>query len=445
MSGRFAFLTVIVGLSLVACGRAATTPVASSTPTRFEPSVTATFTAVSTLGETSTPWPTVDFIDPTEPLGGCPPPPSDVRVPALDDPLNAGDALVQYLNAGGSIERLVEHAYALGVLGDLGAPQGFARPDLNGDGTPEFAISLVEWFEPESPGKVYVAMCEGGAYRIGYASPEDISYPTAQIESAFDMTGDGLDDLLIVRQGCGAHTCFSRVEVVVWYQNALQNRMDDAYFDLPSTGIEVLGPVTDGSYQIYTTGNGVASIGAGPYHRRAVTWGWNQEAKIFGVVEFRFLPSTYRIHFVHDGDRSYALGDYPLALETYNRVIHDITLQDWPSAESAPTLAEGRPQELAAYARFRRILTRLKMDDFASAEVHYQDLIDKHPPGEPGDGFARMGQIFWEEFTASEDFDAACAAAQHFAVVSRAEVIDPLEYGYSNLLYTPEGLCPTSR
>lgn len=43
----------------------------------------------------------------------------------------------------------------------------------------------------------------------------------------------------------------------------LQNLVDDVCFDLPGTGIQLFGPVTDGSYQIYMTGDGVASIGAG--------------------------------------------------------------------------------------------------------------------------------------------------------------------------------------
>lgn len=378
------------------------------------------------------------------PPENCPPPPVDVPIPPIDDVLNYGDFFIEYLNLGGTLERLAEHAEELNLLGDIGVPEGFMRPDLNGDGIPEMVVSLVDWMGSFSEGKVYVAMCEGGEYRLSYASPDRNDFGTAQIDSVFDMTGDSLDDMIIRRRGCGAHTCFEWIEVVVWHEGQLQNQMEDVYFDLPSTGIEFVGPELDGSYQIHMTGNGVASIGAGPYHRRSVTWEWDQDAHLFRPRELELLPSTWRIHFIHDGDQAFTNGNYPQALDAYERVIHDTTLMDWPSAEFAPEFAEQRPQELAAYARFRRILTHLKMDDFALAEVHYQDLIDNHSPGEPGAGFARMGEIFWEEFKISRDFNSACEEAQDFAAANPSEVIEPLDYGYSNLTYTPSGLCPTT-
>lgn len=440
MAHRFALLTAMLTLGLVACSWFTTAPAATPTSMPIEARPTVTSTPRPTLGATLTLSPTAAAL----PSLGCPPPPADVPIPEIEDVLNFGDALVQYLNAGGSIERLAEQADAVGVLGDIGVLQGFMQSDLNGDDIPEIAISLVNWMDSFQEGKIYVAMCESGEYRLSYASPDRDDFRTAQIDSVFDMTGDGLDDLVIRRRGCGAHTCSEWIEVVVWHEAQLQDRMEDVYFDLPSTGIEFIGPVSDGLYQIYMTGNGVASVGAGPYHRRAVTWEWDQNAHLFRPGELELLPSPWRIHFVHDGDQAFTNGEYMLALDAYERVIHDDTLQDWPSGELGPTLVEERPQELAAYARFHRILTRLKMDDFTSAEVHYQDLIDNHPSGEPGDGFARMSQIFWDEFAASKDFNSACEEALDFAGANPSRVLDPLDYGYSNLTYTPSGLCPTT-
>ncbi len=43
----------------------------------------------------------------------------------------------------------------------------------------------------------------------------------------------------------------------------LQNLADDVCFGLPGTGNQLFGPVTNGSYQISMTGNGVSLIGAG--------------------------------------------------------------------------------------------------------------------------------------------------------------------------------------
>ena len=316
--------------------------------------------------------------------------------------------------------------------------------DLNGDEIPEIAISLVDLFHGDRPGRVYVAMCQGNQFEMAYMSADNIQYHTAQIDTVFDITGDGLDDLIILLSSCGAHTCFDWLEVVVWSDYKFVDRMSDTYFDLPSTSIEFFGPTTNGSYEIYMTGNGVASVGAGPYHRRAVTWVWDPFAGSFLPTDLSYLPSRWRIHYVHDGDQSFALGNYALALENYNRVINDSTLQDWPNFEWDPEYEESRPSELEAYARFRRILTRLKMGDLESAAVHYQDLIENHPPGAYGQAFAQMGEAFWSEFMASSDFSQACEAAQIFAPVSSSDDMPPLEYGYSNPTYTAAGMCPAS-
>lgn len=361
-------------------------------------------------------------------------------LPEIDDPQNAGQALVGYLNAGGAAEALRELALPASVFNDLGTTGEFALADLNRDGVAEIALSLVDLEDSWQQNRVYVMMCAGGRYQLGYQT--DLQYTDNHIGPAYDLTGDGQDELLIVRSNCGAHTCFEWVAVVSWHNGELANLMQEQSFDLPSTGIQLFGPLMDGSYQIYMTGNGIASVGAGPYQRRSVTWNWDPQPYRFRPGEVRMLPSEYRIHHVHDGDRSFAIGNYALALEFYNRAIRDDALRDWPSQEFASDERRFGRLELAAYARFRRVLTRIKMDDTASAEVHYLDLLDEHPPGEPGDGFAAMGKAFWQEFSASGDYNAACLAAQQYATVHPNQVLAHLEYGYGNPTYAPEGLCP---
>jgi hypothetical protein len=432
-------LALAAMLAVSGCGEAAATPEESETSGQAQ----GLSTPLPATAETPKP---IDKAA-TEALSGpehCPPSTAGVAIPPLEDVLNYGDSLVEYLNAQGSVEVLAQQAEALNLLGNLGVPQGYMQQDLNGDDVPEIAISLVDWMEGFSEGRVYVATCEGGEYRLSYTSPERDDFRTAQIDSAFDLTGDGLDDLIISRRGCGAHTCFEWLEVVTWDGQDLENRMEDIYFDLPSTSIEFIGPAADGSYRVEMTGNGVASVGAGPYHRRAVTWEWDPVAFLFRPGELEYLPSEWRIHFVHDADQAFADGDYLLAFEIYDRVIHDDSLSDWPSDEFAPEIAESRPIELAAYARFRRILTSLMMNDLDSAEIYYQDLIDSHPPGEHGEGFAGMGEAFWGEYYVSGNYDLACAAARQVADTMPTSDLAPLDYGYSNPTYTPAEICPAS-
>ncbi len=393
-------------------------------------------TASPTTEPTATEQPT------TATATGCPPAPRDVPLPEIDDPHNAGEALSTYLNAGGSVDALRELGSEPQVINRLGTSGDFALTDLNGDGFDEVALSLTEPDAFNFQGAVYIAQCRGGRFQIGYQTDDE--YPVNYIGPALDMTGDGIEELLIVRRQCGAHTCFEWPQVIGYRGDRLIDLMQDSYFDLPSTGIQLFGPLMDGSYQIHMTGNGIGSVGAGPYQPRSVTWTWNSDMGRFIPGDIRLLPSDYRIHFIHDGDRSFAVGNYYLALDYYDRAIHDDELLDWPSPEMADELRKYGRQELAAYARFRQMLVRLKMNDFASAEVHYQDLLDSHPPDEPGGGFAAMGRVFWEAYVATGEFDAGCEAAQAYAAANRDSVLVHLDYGYGNPTYTPAGLCPTA-
>ncbi len=434
----------ILGFGLAACGRSTIAPEPSSTPF---PERTTSFP----LERTATP------VIPTrtpEPPGECPPSPAEVQPEPIEDVLEYGDAFLSYLNAGGSFERMAAFAFDQLVVytdelhvinyGGLEVEDTFAQPDLSGDRVPELVMSLVDWWDdPQQHGKVYVAVCERGKYRLGYATQDIGYYWTPTIEGVFDITADGLDDLIIRRVGCGAHTCFARLEVVGWANGELRDWMEDVDFELPSTGIEFVGPAADGSYQIIMTGTGVGSIGAGPYRQRSVTWNWNRQTLLFQPGELELLPSAYRIHTVHDGDDSYAAGDYSQALEYYNRVIQDRTLEDWPTMLVDEAFVDARRLELAGYARFRLILTHIKLEDLEAARADYLDLIRSHPSGTAGNGFARMGEAFWKEFTASGDFSAACLAAQEVAAASPDEFQMALDYGYENRTYLPADLCPT--
>lgn len=455
LSRRFAagaLISIVLTAAVAACnGPINLTEPQSPTSEPTAPTKVPLVTPRIAASDTTTPLeanPTVTaapFVQPTEPPpnpSGCPPAPAEVPISPIEDVANYGDELLRYLNAGGSLDALAAYAGDQHLLGEVGVGQAIAQPDLDGDGVVEQVISLVDYASADRVGMVYVLMCRGGSYRLEYSTGDRIDYPTAQIYATFDATGDGLDDVLIQLSGCGAHTCFKWLEVVSWGGTGLDDRMADTQFYLPSTSIQVFGPMTDGSAKIVMTGNGVASVGAGPYRRQQVTWEWQSQAGYFRPMELRNLPSEYRIHQVQDGDRSYTDGNYAAAIDYYNRAINDSSLRDWPTAAQTEDYVRQRRLEVQAYARFRRVLARLKLGDQASAEVHFQDLLDHHPPGEHGDGFAAMGREFWAAYLDSGEFSVGCTAAQQFAEANPERVIRPLDHGYENPIYTPEGLCP---
>jgi len=71
----------------------------------------------------------------------------------------------------------------------------------------------------------------------------------------------------------------------------LRNLVDDVCFDLPGTGIQLFGPVTDGSYQIYMIGNGVASFGAGC--SAAQQFAAAYPAEVIDPLQYAYSNRTY--------------------------------------------------------------------------------------------------------------------------------------------------------
>jgi hypothetical protein len=448
MTWRPAPLVAVGSLVLGACVGAS-----SGQPSTVSPTATAIETAPPvngspTLSASITPTPKPAVQTPTarpRTTGPCPPTPADLPLPFIENPLDFGDGLLQYLDAGGSIEALVEQADLINVI-TMPTPQGaFARPDLDGDGVPEIALALADWSSGPAKGRFYLAMCEAGRYRL-LSAPLRAESPVVRIHAAIDITGDDNDDLLIGTQSCGASTCFQDFDLLSWSEAGVRDLLVDYGSEyapeLPSPGVQVFGRIMDGSRMFVITFGAFSSAGAGPPREQSLTYWRDPESGLFMPISVRLLPSTFRIHVVHDADRSFALGNYQAALEAYNRAVLDDSLDDWPSGEFEPPPAGSRRLALAAYARFRRVLARLMMDDPASAEVHYRDLLEQHPAGTPGAGFARMGEIFWQEFKDTGDLNAACAAARRFAEDNPSEVLDPLDYGYGNPQYTPSGLCP---
>ncbi len=358
----------------------------------------------------------------------CPVAPGSPPLPDLANDPDPGLALANYLNAGGSIDRL-EPWMPSGGLAPLQA-------DVNGDGWMDWVVVILHSDALTIPpgGTLSLLRCSGSAYTLSFAlTSTDRGAPV--LHAAADLTGDGAADLLVGLPACGAHTCFEQALLLVWNGATLVDRLEGSSDDLPNPTYHVTPAGAGGSGRVEVQGTGVGSVGAGPYRPVVRTWSWDPHAQRFVVTRETTLPTNYRIHVLHDADRAYLEGDYALAQDLYHRVVTDDSLDDWEAGES------GR-QNMAAYATFRKVLTYLRMGDQGDAQVAYGILQNGYPEGSAGRGYAQMARAFWEEYGASNDLALACAAAQTFAQAHPTEILDPLYQGYANPTYTPQDVCP---
>jgi hypothetical protein len=422
------------GLALYGCNLPLSTPEATPTPIIAQTQPTAPATPFIPASPTSPPTPTATPEVASGPVA-CPVPPGSPAPPALQAPAAYVQDVLAFLNGGGSPHELQTVIQSAGLSPQVGMP--LAGQDFNGDGLVDIAVTLLSPSEASivAPGGLYVFVCIGQAYALAYTSAPVPDVGAPEIIDARDLNADGASDLLLARETCGAHTCFSQIEVLVWRQNTFVNVLQGSSDDLPYPSIRVVGPGPDGRFAIAVTGTGIGSAGAGPYRGVTRTWAWNAAGDTLVPGPDLALPSTYRIHVLNDADQADLDGSYATALQLYDQVIHDDSLQDWvdPPSERA---------NLSAYAMFREVVTRLQLGDTAAAQAAYQDLRNTYPPASLGGAYGLLGQAFWTAYQSSNSLGIACGQAQAFAQANETTILQPLYFGYANPEYTAADICP---
>lgn len=340
-------------------------------------------------------------------------------------------SITEYLNAGGDLDELEIQIENLALL--IQETPILIEEDFNGDGYFDLVISLLLPSEEAYPfsGQSYVFLCQDNGYALAYSTSESSQAGLPRFYAIEDLTGDELPDLVLGVEFCGAHTCFTSVQVIIWTGSTFENRLQGSSDDLPSPHVEII----EDPPEIVVTGEGVASIGAGPNRRVQRHWHWDEDLQSFVPSEDVQLPSSFRIHVLQDADQALMNRDLAAAVEGYIQVQEDDELLDWvdPEIERA---------NLSALAGFKMVLAYILENDPSTAQATLEDLTSKFPQGTTGASFQAMTQIFWEEYQSTEDVESACMAARMYAQENSAQVLEPLYFGYANPAYSADDVCP---
>lgn len=341
-------------------------------------------------------------------------------------------SITAYLNAGGSLDALEDSIEELALL--IQETPSLIEEDFDGNGFNDLIISILQPSEEVYPlsGQSLVYLCYQDTYQLVYSTPENTQLGIPRFYSIDDLTGDGLADVILGIESCGAHTCFTKIEGLLWTGASFENRLQGTSEDLPSPIIEI----NKDPAEIIVTGEGVASVGAGPNRSIERHWIWDINLQSFIASEDILLPSSFRIHVLHDGDKALLAGEIESAIEIYTLVREDDELLDWvdPEFERA---------NLSALAGFKLMLAHIRNNDFAAAEFALEELQENFPDGVTGESFRAMAETFWATYFNSNDLVSSCLRAQEFARTNPEAVIDSLYFGYANPVYTAEDLCPT--
>jgi hypothetical protein len=375
---------------------------------------------------------------PVPPGVSCPVALGAPAIPELRSPSDWAIDVLSYLNQGGSVSGLME---AMPDLNQHDLDGLVAAPaDLDGDGYEDFVITLSdqgaqEAGETPTESALFIFTCDQDEYRLVHAASAMPDADRFHLYQLLDLTGDGLSELLVMQKFCGAHTCFQAWEVLQWQTNQFVNILDGRSDDLPTPILEIHGPKDDGSMIIGITGTGVLSAGAGPSRATTRLWHWAEGKSLFIVTEEHLSSPSFRIHALHDADRAAYNGDFDTALIGYQRVIEDSGLDDYPFGDDGH-------EQLSAYALYRSMLLWIQFGDLDQAAATLSFLQEAHPPGRLGEGFSALAKQVWQAYQTQPDLEHACQIAQAFAVEDRGKVLDPLNYGYANKVYSAVDICP---
>jgi hypothetical protein len=313
------------------------------------------------------------------------------------------EAIQQYLSTGGDVATLESALASWGALPPDAQGQVIAA-DLTGDGHSEIVVALWHAGDEAPSGDLLIFGHQGGQYPLLCHQGVEPYWMTTQLLSVLDIVG--------------------------WEETG--------FFSL-------MGGRLDMPYPTYTVSPGridalsgqIGSVGAEPQRGYSEVWEWNDDIGIFTVTQEIWEPPTYRYHALLDGDRAMLSSDYATAIAAYERVIGDDALQEWtatPPEEQA---------QLAAFARWRQVLTYLQDGDLGNAQIQYTRLQADHPVGATGHDAAALAEIFWTAYLADGQIIDGCVEV-NAAIEIGGPILDffNMNYGYANPRWEMVDLCP---
>ena len=347
------------------------------------------------------------------------------------------DAIIAYLNA-----EPVHIIRLRPMLGDWGAITerlgGVREADLDNDGELEWIVAIADP-DPGTlavPSELAVLDRQAGSFAAIHRITAHFGgfQDNVVILAAEDINADGANELAYTTTTCGAHTCFTAVQLLAW-AGAEFRSLTEGQIEMPYGEVSLENRDDDPALELVLHGGMIGSVGAGPQRTRSEIYDWRgtfyaPSATIYDESDFLYFR-------VLDANTALLGGDFTRAIALYEQAIDNASLRVWHE------LVEGgrdERQDLVAFSRFRLSLTYLLMNDLASADAVAQTLQQE----QPDHVYNQATQVLLDYFTKEGSVTAACQVVTEFAYEfpETAAVLE--DFGYTNPTFTVDQVCPAA-
>jgi hypothetical protein len=315
--------------------------------------------------------------------------------------------------------------------------------DLDLDGIEEIIIGFSnpwkEEIEPHSKFGWSIISMKNGKYRLAYRGSflsEEGSefYDVPMFKFIRDINKDNVPEIVITMQDCGAHDCFSDIEVVTWNGKEYVNLASDVE-SMANAEITLNDLDNDGIEEIILYGGTFASAGAG-YQRKykeiyrfdlkAGKYVFNQRIKDANDIYFLVL------------DANEALKNYRIdeALKIARKALQN------PQMFDKYYITEKNQVRILAYATIEAMLAYLKQlpPNLTEAEFLLNEAQQKY--NKFNNPYVPAAQILFQTYVETKDLFSACKKMEVY-VLNAGKDAEFLEwYGYNTEKINLEDVCP---
>jgi hypothetical protein len=344
-------------------------------------------------------------------------------------PEEATQALISYLEAGGTLSGIGDGLADWDALGET----GYVRDaDLTGEGQPEI---IVGYMAPGNIGMLLVLGCENGRYASRYEVTSDGSAPPVLVWIG-DVNQDIRAEMVASRRLCEtADLCTYDTQILRWdgprgrFFNLLNEPVRS--LEVPAVRDTDDDTVTELVVELNTRGTSAT----GPLRTGVNIYDWNGTGYTLSIIQLN--SPEYYIQYIHQGDRLFADRNIAGAASIYERVLTLEDLRYWFN-DGATTITTYALYRLAlAYSyledpRLQQIVDRINTD----YAVEEGQTADDQPV------YIALAYTFLSAMQARNDLHTACEAVIRIIEV-RPQALEQLNrYGRYSPTYDALDLCP---